>query len=233
MITIEFHGLRELVRDLRAAREKALPYAIRNALNTAAFEARKVWQGEIRRTFTTRNQYTERSILVERARGLDPRRMRSFVGSTADYMAKQESGAVIRGRGQHKPIPGPVAAGLPPGAKRTKLVRSPNKLSAIKVARARGATVQQRWAIAIGQARREGRKFVLLERPRGGKGLFRLGGGRKRSTVRLLWDLSRSSVRVPAEPTLGRTLKAIEPKLAHIYQAALVEQFQRNKVLGF
>ncbi len=233
MITIEFHGLKELVRDLRTAREKALPYAIRNAVNTAAFEARKVWQGEIRRTFTNRNQFTERSIQVEKARGLDPRRMRSFVGSTADYMDEQESGAVIRGKGKHKPIPGPVAAGLPPGVKRTKLVRAPNKLSAIKVARARGSSVKQRWAIAISQARREGRKFVLLERPRGGKGLFRLGGGRKKSTVRLLWDLSRSSVRVRPEPTLERSLKAVEPKLGHMYEAALVEQMQRAKLLGF
>jgi hypothetical protein len=234
MLTVEFRGVKELVRDLRVARERALPYAVKTAVNSAAFEARTIWQGEIRRSFTTRNRYTERSILVERARGLDAKRMVAVVGSVAPYMGDQETGAVIRGKGKHKAIPGPAAAGLPAGAKRTRMVRAPNKLSAIKVAKVRGSTVQQRWAIALGQARRTGRKFVLLERPKGGKALFRVGGGKRRkATLRLLWDVSRSSVRVPPEPTLQRTLKALEPKLPHMYQAALLEQFRRHKLLGF
>ena len=57
MISVKFKGLDRLVDDLRRARKKAIPYAIRDALNGAAFEARKEWQGEIRKTFTIRNTF--------------------------------------------------------------------------------------------------------------------------------------------------------------------------------
>src|SRR5688500_5442350 len=111
MLTVEWKGLKELVRDLKTAREKALPYAVKTSLNTAAFEARKVWQGEIRRSFTNRNAFTERSVLVERASGNDARRMFATVGSTAPYMGTQEEGGTVKGRGKRKAIPGPAAAG--------------------------------------------------------------------------------------------------------------------------
>jgi hypothetical protein len=82
-------------------------------------------------------------------------------------------------------------------------------------------------------AKRAGQKAVLLERPSGGKGLFLLGGGKRKMTARLLWDVSRSSVHVKSQPTLGRTLMAIAPKLEHIYLASVVEQLQRHKIAGY
>lgn len=234
MISVTFHGLDKAVFDLERAKAKAVPVAMRNALNVAAFEARRVWQDEIKRTFTTRNRFTERSIQVRKAEG-EGRQMASFVGSTADYMATQEDGGVVRGGGRHKAIPGPVAAGLAPGANRTRLVRAGNRLSALTARKApRGASRQQRNAIALAMARRAGGKVVLLERPKGGKGLFRMVGGRRRTTgTRLLWDVSRGSVRVPPARTLQHTLSRVKPKLQSIYYAALVQQLQRLNVLGY
>lgn len=231
MITVRFQGLNEAVRDLKRFREKALPFAMRNGLNTAAFEARRIWQAEIRADFTLRNNFTERSIQVEKAQ---LGRLYAKVGSTAPYMGKQEEGGTVSGKSGRKPIPAPVAAGLSPGSKRTKLVRSRFYLGAIKVQHPtlRGSR-KQRNAIAMAVAKRAGQKAVLLERPSGGKGLFLLGGGKRKMTARLLWDVSRSSVHVKSQPTLGRTLMAIAPKLEHIYLASVVEQLQRHKIAGY
>ncbi len=236
MISVNFRGLDRALLDLEKTSRQAVPHAVRNALNVAAFEARRIWQDEIKRTFTTRNRYTERSIQVRKATGTDTRSMASFVGSTADYMAKQEEGGTVRGGGKHKAIPGPVAAGLSPGAKRTRLVRAGNRLSAINAMRGAraGASKRQRNAIALSMARRAGSKVALLERPRGGKGLFKVLGGKRRTTgTRLLWDVSKGSVRVPPSHTLKRSLGRLNPKLQSIYYASIVQQLQRLNVFGY
>jgi len=224
---------KQAIRDLKRFREKAIPYAARNALNRSAFHVRAEWQQEIRGSFTLRNRYTERSILVTRAAGKSVSSMIAFVGSTAPYMDEQEHGATIHGRGKHKPIAAPTAAGQAAGSKRTKLVRAGNKLSALHVFKLKGASKRQRNAVAIAMAKRRGDRDVLLERPSGGKGIFRLMGGRKKTTTRLLWDLSRSSVKVRPEPTLQRTLARIQPRLAEIHRDAIIEQLKRHKILGY
>lgn len=224
---------RKAVKDLRQFREKAIPYAVRNALNRSAFHARAEWKQEVRGAFTLRNAFTERSILVTRATGKNVNGMVAFVGSTALYMDEQEHGATERGRGKHKPIPGPVAAGLAPGGKRTKMVRAGNKLSALHVPRPVGRNSKQRNAVALAMARRRGERVVLLDRPNGGKGLFRLMGGKKKLQTRLLWDLSRGSVTIKPTPTLARTLARIQPRLAEIHRDAFVEQLKRHKILGY
>lgn len=225
----EVRGAKEMARDLKTLRLRAFPYAVRNTLNTAAFEARTIWQREIRATFTNRNAYTVRSIQVDRvASGNEPSRMVARTGSTTDYMGKQEKGGTVSGKSGRKPIPGPVAAGLAPGAKRTRLVRSRFYLGAIK---AQHPTLtgsrKQRNAIAIAVALRSGNKRAVLERPGGRKALFLVGGNERRPTTRLLWDVSRSSVRLHAQPTLQRTLHAIEPKMEHMMQASMLQQLNR------
>lgn len=233
MISVKVDA-RQALKDLKTFRAKALPFAIRNSLNRMAFAAREIWQEEIRSSFVNRNKFTERSILVERANGTNARNMIATVGSTAPYMVDQEHGAVIRGRGKHKPIPGPVAAGQAPGSKRTKLVRPASKLSALHLKHGKGGkSRKQKNAIAIAIAKRGGQRAVLLERPSGGRGIFKLMGGRKRVQTRLLWDLSRGSVTVKPEPTLQRTLKRIQPKLETIHRDALVEQLRRHKIMGY
>lgn len=238
MLTIRIDA-KQALRDLEEFRKQAIPFAIRNSLNTSAFELQKIWRGEIRRTFINRNPFTARSIHVEKARGSDPSRMVSVVGSITSYLDEQESGGTVRGKGAHKPIPGPSAAGQSPGSKRTKLVMPSRYLAAIKATRAtRGGNAHARNVAALMMARRKGQQFVLLEKPSGGKGLFMVSGGsqrfngrrmtRRKLKTRLLWDLSRRSVRVPPAPTLQRSLSIIEPKLPHIHLAALVEQMQRH-----
>jgi hypothetical protein len=225
----DVRGAKEMARDLKTMRLRAFPYAVRNTLNTAAFEARRIWQAEIRASFTNRNQYTVRSIQVERvAGGSDPQRMVARVGSTTDFMGKQEKGGTVTGKSGRKPIPGPVAAGLAPGAKRTRLVRARFHLGAIKAPHPTlTGSRHQRNAIAIAVALREGSKRAVLERPGGRKALFIVGGTPARPTTRLLWDVSRSSVKIKPQPTLQRTLTAIGPKMEHMMQASLLQQLNK------
>jgi hypothetical protein len=245
MLTIQWKGVDKLLADLRKAKATAVPYAVKTALNTQAFEARRIWQREIRGEFTLRNQFTERSILAVKASGKGEN-IQSSVGSVAPYMLQQELGGTVHGKSGLKGIPGPSAAGLPAGTKRTRLVRSANYLGTLHALKTpHGGSKKRRNAIAIAMAVRQGKQVVLLERPKGGKGLFRVTGGQQRFSsrrraftrralkLRLLWDFSKSSVHVPPAPTLQRTLHALEPKLPSMWQAAIVDQFRRHHIFGY
>jgi len=231
MVTVELTGGKEMVAALKRMRQSAVPYAVRNALNTQAFEARRQWVGFIQRDFVNRNTFTQRSIQVEKASGLNVGSMQSVVGSTAPYMGLQEDGGTEHGKGAHKAIPAPTAAGLAAGSQRTKLVRSRFYLGAINALHPTlKGDRKQRNAIAIAVARKAGLKFAVLERPNGGNGLFLLGGRRGAPTARLLWDMSRGSVQVPGSHTLERTLAHVLTQSERIYMGALVEQLQRNGI---
>lgn len=228
MIKVELKGAEEMVAGLKRMREKAVPFAIKNALNTAAFETRNIWQREIKSAFTNRNLFTANSVRVEQA---TPTKLEAKVGSVAPYMGTQEQGGTVTGKGAHKLIPEAAAAGQAPGSKRTRLVRGRFYIGAIQVAHTSGGGGRrQQNAIAIATARRLGKSFVLLTRPSGGKGIFVLGGGKRSLKMRMLWDVSRRSVHVPAEPTLERSLEAVKPKLEHMMEAALTQQMQRFSI---
>lgn len=222
----DIRGVKEMVRDLRAIREKALPFAARDALTQAAVTTRTIWQGLIRTSFVLRNQYTVRSILFERASGASVATMQSKVGSTTDYMDEQETGGTFKAR---KAIPAPSAAGQPAGSgSRTAQVRARFRLGAIHVDHPslRGNR-KQRNAIRMATAKRAGNKTVLLERPNGTKGLFSLAGGMRALKTRLLWTTGRPMVSLKGKHTLQHALTAVQPKLAHMYAASLLSQLNR------
>jgi len=227
-ITVDVRGAKQMLSDLAKMRKVAVPYAVRNYLTTAAFETRRIWQAEIKTTFINRNQYTAGSVRVEQAKGTDIGAMKAVVGSMADYMATQESGGTVKGGGAHKVIPRSAAAGQAAGGVRTKLVRGRFYLGAINVAHpALHGGRRQRNAIAIAVARKTGKNIVLLTKRNGGLGLFIISGGKRALRTRMLWDVSRSSVKVHAEPTLERSLAAVQPKLEHMLKASVMQQFAR------
>jgi poly-gamma-glutamate capsule biosynthesis protein CapA/YwtB (metallophosphatase superfamily) len=218
-------GAKEMVRDLAKMRLKAVPFALRNALNTAAFETRNIWQNEIRKTFVNRNKFTVGSIRVEQA---STAKLVATVGSIADFMATQEDGGTVKGKSGHiKAVPTAAAAGQGRGT-RTKTVRGRFYLGAIQVAHpSLSGGRRQRNAIALAVARKQGKKLVMLTRPSGAKGLFLISGGKRKLKARLIWDMSRTSVHVDAQPTLERSVDAVKPKLDHMLQAAVQQQMQR------
>src|SRR5690606_17163674 len=133
------------------------------------------------------------------------------------YMRKQEFGGFKRGGGKHgAPIRTGYAAGQPGAKPPTRMVRGPNKLTAIKLKRApRRGGRKQRNAIAMAKARKAGARFVFLELERK-KGIFRLLGSKSRPQLRMVHDLSFRTVRIPKTPTLQRTLKRMDRKLPTI-----------------
>ena len=197
---------------------------MRNALNAVAFDARAEWQKRIARTFTLRNKYTQRSLRVVKVQTNRLADMQAVVGSTLDYMAKQELGGQETAKGKHGvPIPTSSAAGQSMKARpRTRVVRRKNYLSAIQLSPKGAGSRKQRNVAAIksAQSRPGGVAYLDLGRR---KGLFLVPKG-ERGKPRMLYDLSRKTVRVRPRPTLEPTVQAIGPRvLLHAERAIAYE----------
>lgn len=208
--------------------ERAIPYAVRNTLNAAAFEARTLWQAQMDKAFVLRNTWTKRSIGVEKASGLKLSTMHSVVGSRLDYMKTQEEGGSETAGSRHGvPIPTPAAAGQAAKAKkRTKQVRNKNWMSAMQV-EARLTSIRnraQRNVATVKAALKTGGGVVYMDLGKK-RGLFRVEGTPKgRARVRMVWDLSRANVRTKPHPTLEPVVKAILPRMEAIARAECIKQ---------
>jgi hypothetical protein len=234
VIEIEIRNAQRLERDLEKFAARAVPHAVRTALNKSAFEGRTIWQGELDQKMVLRNNWTKRSIQVDKATGVNLPTMQATLGSRADYMAFQEEGDTRAKKGKHGvPIPTGVASGEGRGAQpRRRVVSRANRLSSIHLGTRVGASRRQRNAITIRQAIASGRKHVFLELDRH-VGLFRISGGKRKPKVDMIFDLSRNSVNIPKNPTLEPTLRRLGPRLPGMYAAAIIEQLRRHKVLGY
>jgi hypothetical protein len=236
MMKVELKGFPKLERDLQTFAKKAVPYAARNGLNGSAFALQDEWRGEVRRTFTLRNQYTVRAIRVDKAQGLDLRTMQAVTGSVAPYMADQEEGATVRGKSGKKAIPAPAAAGQAPGGKRARTVRVGLRLSSISINEPATQSYGKRRAnaIAIAVALRRGDRFAMLHRRKGGgRGIFEIRGGKRNVRTKLIWDTRKRSVRVPAAPTLQSSIKSGMYRFERAHHQALLAQLKRHKILGY
>lgn len=235
-ITVDTRDFAKLHAELEKFRKTALPYAQRDALNGCAFELRKQWQSEIKGAFVLRSPFTERSIRVDKATGLDPKSMKSVTGSIASYMGDQEEGATIRGKGKHKAIPGPAAGGQPAGSGiRTGLIRSRYRVGAITVGHPSVARFGRRRqnAVVMAIAIRKGERFAILNRIKGGKGIFEVRGLKRSGKTKLIWDLSKGSVKVKPAPTMHRAAAICAPRFQRITENALLTQLKRAKVMGY
>lgn len=217
-------GIEDLQRDLHHVRAKAVPHAMRNALNDEAFAARKAWQGNLKKKLTLRSRFTDRSVRVDKARGTNMRTMRSVVGSVADYLPEQEFGAAV----PKSAIPTGVASGEGriPGSERRRLVRRPNLKRNIRLPRPIGGPGKRRVAATIAQAKRKKQRFVLLEDGLR-KGIFRVGGGKRKTKLSMVYDLSHRAITKKARPTLGPALEKVIRRAPAIHRRALKAQFRR------
>jgi hypothetical protein len=228
-IKIDLNDFKRLTRDLERTAKSALPHAMRNALNDAAFRGRQLWVQEIEREFILRNTFTTRTLEVRKAVGTNMQSMRSELGSRQEYMATQEHGGV-----DHGSVPTTASSGegrqMPP---RKKLVRQPNKLAAIALGqRYRRGSRKQRNAVALHMAAATGKKFVFLDLERR-KGLFRVSGGKRIKQIDLVWDTTSKAHQVHAHPTLAPAVRRVQAELPRIMTRALVDQLKRHKVFGY
>lgn len=232
--TVDTKELKKLVRALQTTKRSAIPHAVRNSLNTCAFEAKREWATQIDKAMVLRNKWTTGSLRVEKAKGVALATMQSRVGSLVPYLERQEMGGVEQSKGKHGvPIPTPSAAGQGLKARvRAKLVQKKHWLSAIKLHGAAGRSRRQRNTVAVAMAEKSGSGIAFLNLGRR-KGLFKVSRTSKgRLRVRMLWDMSKRAVTLKPRPTLEPTLKIIIAKAPEIQKAALLEQLRRAKVGG-
>ncbi len=230
--SLEMKGLDKAVTDLQTFAAKSIPGAARSAANTMAFFARNYWVGNISKAMVLRNTYTLRSVRVVKATGATVASIQSKVGSVAKYMAVQEDGASTQLGGKHS-IPTGAAAGQPGARPRTKVVRGRFTVAAIRLAaRGKQGSRARRNAISMSIAARKGVKFVYLEGANG-KGLFRVGGGKRNPKLSMLWDTSKGSPKVPKNPTLQPAVERVTAQGVNVYHAALIYEARRSKLLGY
>jgi hypothetical protein len=226
MFSIDDKNIRRLESELKTFAAKAYPFATRNTVNRAAFQARSEWQHQIDDKLVQRNKFTRNSIRVETTRTLNVRKQAAVVGSVAPYMDETEFGGVKR----DPVIATSYSAGQGNAQPRTRLPRKANKLANIRLKRgsARGAkTKAQANFIRVKEAAASGHKYVYLDLRRG-EGIFRVLGGKRKPRIRMVHDLSRKSVQIPATPTLAPAVAAARKATPLLYRAALTEQLRRR-----
>lgn len=235
-IKVELKGFGKLTDDLNKFAARGLPYAVRDTLTGSAFALQKRWRAEVKSSFTLRNRYTEQSIRVDKAQGAKVESMQAVTGTIAPYMPDQEEGATVRGRGKHKAIPTAIAAGQGQGAKRTRVVRAGLRLQAVNVPTHPLPSMGRRRqnAVLMAIAIRKGERFALLNRIKTkGRAIFEVRGGKRSGRARMVWDMSRGSVKVHREPTLHRSIASSTADFERAQYAAVLKQLQRNKVFGY
>lgn len=223
----------QLEGTLRRLYEHAVPHAERQARNNLAFDMRASWQARMSNAFTLRNTFTKRSVLVEKATRHDPV---AFVGSIAEFMPRQEFGAVDRKTGRHGlAIPTDAARY---GGSPDRPITVGNRLSKVKLPAGRKAGVaarnrRQRNILAVEAAASagSGSRFAFLETA-DGKGIYRVTGrltkkrGRRGLKVRKVYDLSRDSVNIPKTPLLAQGLDRAYRRAPALYEKALLRAIE-------
>ena len=74
-----------------------IKFAVAKTMNNAAFDARKGAISDIQRKFINRNTWSKRSVRVNKG---NTRNLRASVGSTEEYMRKQEFGGSEKASGR-------------------------------------------------------------------------------------------------------------------------------------
>ena len=228
MFTIDSPDIKRLEADLKAFAHKAFPFATRNTVNRAAFQARREWQHQIDEKLVQRNKFTRNSIQVDLSRTLNVRQQAATVGSIAPYMENSEFGGIKT----DPAIQTGYSAGQQGQQPRTRLPRRKNALKNIQLSkrkRGRKLTRVQRNIVKVKTAAATGAKFVHLKYT-GGEGMFKVLGSKRRPRIRMVADLSRKSVVIPATPTLGPAVVATRKAIPLLYKAALTEQLRRHRL---
>ena len=229
MIDIDMREIDRLKRGLERVAKKAIPYATRNTLNAAAFATQRTSREEVKDEMTLRNRFTLQSIRVEQTRTLNIRQQAAIVGSTADYMEDQEFGTVKTKKGsQGVTIATSYSAGQGESRPRTRLPRRANTMASIRLShrRNRGTSRKQRNLIAIMSAAESGQKYVFLDLGRT-KGIFKVVGGKRRPKIRMVHDMSRTSVVIPRNPWLAPSVKKTERIMPELFKRSLLFQAKR------
>lgn len=232
MFSINTRDIKEMEGDLKAFAHKAFPFATRNTINSAAFNAQREARSGVSDSLTLRNRFTVQSIQVEQSRTLQVSRQSATVGSIADYMEDQEFGGTKTKKGKRGvAITTGYAAGQEGKQPRSRLARRPNAIANIMLQKKRrkGKTRKQRNLIAVKAAAESSQKYVYMDLGRR-QGIFKVIGGKRRPRVKMVHDLSRQSVRIPAKPWLNPAVISTEKIIPELYRKSLEFQVRRQNL---
>lgn len=220
--SINTKDLKRLERRLMDLNHRGIPYATRQTLNDLAFTSMREWRQEMPGKMILRGPFTQRSTRFDKASSLDIRTQRAVVGSVADYMLTQEEGATEAKKGKHG-VPVPA---VPLGRRR---MGKANQLRAIQLMRVHGPRARQT-AIAFSLARkRGGPQYAYLEPKAGKGGIFRIDPSKKKKGMKKIWSVSKSSVTIPRNPTMGPAVERAMRLQPMFYHRALMAQLRRLK----
>jgi hypothetical protein len=229
VFSIGDEGIKQFESDLKTFADRAYPFATKSTVNSSAFKAMKIARDDLSSRMTLRNRFSIQSIQVEQTKTLNVKRQTAIVGSTADYMEDQEFGTTIVKRGKEGVQIATGYASGQEGQKRTRLPRRANAMKTIQLQkrRKRGGSRKQRNLVAIKSAAESGTKFVFLDLGRR-KGIFKVTGGKRRPKIKMVHDMSRQSVVIPANPWLAPAVKETRKLVPGIYRNALIFQLKRQ-----
>ncbi len=225
-ITANTSELKEYVNELQRLNSRGIAFAQTETVNAAAFAAQRMARDGLDERMILRNAWTRKSIGVQKG---TMRTREASVGSTQEYMRKQElGGSKTSSGGAGVAIGTSVASGEGmTSAPRKKLVRRPNRMASITLTkRVKTANRKQRNAIAISQAKRKGQKMVYLELQKR-KGIFRLAGGKRNPRIEMVQDLSRKVVITPRNPWLAPAAMRAAGDMPRVYAIELRKQLAR------
>lgn len=223
MFSINDKDIKKLERRLRDINYRAIPFATKDTINKMAFGSQKLAKQEIRQKMVLRNKYTESSVRVDQARGLDISSQKAVMGSTADYMDEQEfGGSKKRKTGRSVVIPTAFAAGQRGARPRTRLPRKAYQMAQIMLRKGKSRATNPKQQNAINIATSMG-GFTYLDLGKR-KGIFKID---KKGNPTMVHDLSRASVRIPALKWMKPAVDAIVSKRGEFYANALNFQLSR------
>lgn len=215
-LKIEAKSLKKLEHTLNVMNRQGVKFAEVFTLNDLAFSARKEGGQEIGRQFTERNKFTRGSLSVKRA---NTSNMVSEMGTRKEYLAEQQQGFTR----SKVSIPTTFAAGQT-GNTRTRPVIKSRRRPAVRLAKGgkKGKNRAQTNIIRIAEARKAGKKFVMLSLP-GARGIYLL---RKRS-IRMVYDMRKKSTVTAKTPWLENTRATTGLKTQKFFARNLVKQLRR------
>lgn len=250
MLTIKMdkRPIEALENDLDKFHDRALPYAVRDTLNTLAYETSRIAKKNADRLMVMRNTYTSRSIQFERAQGLKVDQMKSAAGSLQEYMREQEEGFTRHKKGKHGvPVPTSFAAGQQGAVPRSKPIRRVNWMNRLKVAKGirkneKYKTTKQTVLRRVQEAIASGNRYIVLgvrekTAKRYKKGIYQVLGGKlvKRgwphgARLKLVYALDQPSITTMPRRWLEPSANLVISKREEYYRKALIRQIEKNRL---
>lgn len=212
--------------------EKQYPIVNGIALNRAAFETQKEYRKIVERRFTLRNKGTIKSIQFNKVQGLNPKTQESSVGSTMEYMAKQEFGDTKKSKGKKGiAIPTTTASSESLSAKpRKKTVSRPRRRGSIRLTKASVKSFNRKHHIIAtirAVAAKGSGNFAYLP-IQGAKGIYRIIGKGIKAKIKMIYSLSKKTIPIKKQPSLTPAINNIIPKMPRFYIEAAEKRMKKS-----